>query len=191
MSERGSASSLSRRDFLKLLSAGGIAMAFAPFVQWGKFMPNPQANKLERAKVILPDGTHANINTFPINHAEVITYPSTGDIILDQEAFRKWQIIRLPKELGGETNDVSAFRDTAMSACIYGACGNIGTSQAEREWNVHVMEASMMCQLVWQSGVLHLYRLRHQTFCQSWIWNLMVQAICILYHQYGIQTKTE
>lgn len=121
MSERGSASSLSRRDFLKLLSAGGIAMAFAPFVQWGQYMPNPQANKLERAKVILPDGTHANINTYPVDHAEVITYPSTGDVILDQEAFRKWQIIRLPKELGGETNDVSAFR-VYSNICVHLWC---------------------------------------------------------------------
>ena len=47
--------------------------------------------------------------TFPINHAEVITYPATGDAALDAEAFRKWQFIRLPEELGGAKNDVSAF----------------------------------------------------------------------------------
>lgn len=121
MSERGSASSLTRRDFLKLMSAGGIAMAFAPFVQWGNYMPNPQNNKLERAKVILPDNTHANINTFPVNHAEVITYPSTGDTILDQEAFRKWQIIRLPEELGGAASDVSAFR-VYSNICVHLWC---------------------------------------------------------------------
>ena len=40
-------------------------------------------------------------NNYPINHAEVITYPATGDAALDAEAFRKWQFIRLPEELGG------------------------------------------------------------------------------------------
>jgi rieske iron-sulfur protein len=90
MSERGSVSSPPRRDFLKLMTASGIAMAFAPFVQWGKFMPNPREDTLEKAKVIIPGGTHANIHTFPVNHAEVITYPSTGDRVLDEEAFRKW-----------------------------------------------------------------------------------------------------
>ncbi len=32
---------MSRRDFLKLLGAAGTSVAFAPFVPWGKFMPNP------------------------------------------------------------------------------------------------------------------------------------------------------
>jgi rieske iron-sulfur protein len=112
---------LSRRDFLKLMTAGGIAMAFAPFVQWGKYMPNPQNNKLERTGIILPDGTHANLGTFPVNHAEVITYPSTGDRVLDEEAFRKWQLIRLPEELGGATNDISAFR-LYSNICVHLWC---------------------------------------------------------------------
>jgi len=101
---------LSRRDFLKLLAAAGAGIAFTPFVPWGKFMPNPQNVILEKAKVILPDGTHANLNTFPTNHAEVVTYPKTGDRVLDEEAFRKWNLIRLPDEFGGSVNDISAFR---------------------------------------------------------------------------------
>ena len=100
---------LSRRDFLKLLAAGGTALTFAPFVPWGNFMPNPDNTKLERAKAILPDGTHANVNTFPANHAETITYPKTGDRVLDEEAFRKWDLIRFPEERGGSRNDISAF----------------------------------------------------------------------------------
>jgi len=98
---------LSRRNFLKLMGSGAVAISFAPFVPWGNYMPNPQIDNLQKAKVILPDGTHANINTFPVNHAEVITYPNTGDNVLDEEAFRKWNIIRLPKELGGSKNEVS------------------------------------------------------------------------------------
>lgn len=113
--------SLSRRDFLKLLGAAGTALAFTPFVPWGNYMPNPSAANLEKVKVILPDGTQANVNTFPINHAEVITYPSTGDRVLDEEAFRKWQFIRLPKKLGGEKNDVSSFRAYSM-VCLHLWC---------------------------------------------------------------------
>ena len=96
---------LSRRDFLKLLGAGGTALAFAPFVPWGNFMPNPSSASTEKAKVILPDGTHANVNTYPVNHAEIITYPKTEDEVLNEEAFRKWQLIRLPEELGGAAKD--------------------------------------------------------------------------------------
>lgn len=113
--------SLSRRDFLKLLGAAGTALAFTPFVPWGNYMPNPSAANLEKVKVMLPDGTQANVNTFPINHAEVITYPSTGDRVLDEEAFRKWQFIRLPKKLGGDKNDVSSFRAYSM-VCLHLWC---------------------------------------------------------------------
>ncbi len=112
---------LSRRDFLKLLGAGGTAVAFAPFVPWGNFMPNPSSASLEKAPVILPDGTQANVNTFPTNHAEVITYPKTGDRVLDEEAFRKWQFIRLPEELGGVKNEVSSFRAYSM-ICLHLWC---------------------------------------------------------------------
>jgi len=112
---------LSRRDFLKLLGAGGTAVAFAPFVPWGNFMPNPSSASLEKAPVILPDGTQANLKTFPINHSEVITYPKTGDRVLDGEAFRKWQFIRLPEELGGTKDDISSFRAYSM-ICLHLWC---------------------------------------------------------------------
>lgn len=123
MSEQGSAKtgSLSRRDFLKLMAAGGIALAFAPFIPFGNFMPNPRNEGLEKEKVILPDGSHANINSFPVNHAEVLTYPRTGDPALDAEAFRKWQLIRLPAELGGEGNSVAAFR-VFSNICLHLWC---------------------------------------------------------------------
>jgi rieske iron-sulfur protein len=123
MSEQGTKKSggLSRRDFLKLMGAAGTGLAFAPFVPFGNFMPNPSQAVLEKVKVILPDGTQANVKTFPINHAEVITYPSTGDPALDAEAFRKWQFIRLPKELGGDNRDVSSFRAYSM-VCLHLWC---------------------------------------------------------------------
>ncbi|KAG2476419.1 MAG: (2Fe-2S)-binding protein [Nitrosopumilales archaeon] len=122
MSEQDQSSKgLSRRDFLKLMGAAGTALAFAPFIPWGNFMPNPSSATLEKVKVILPDGTHASVNTFPTNHAEIITYPKTKDEVLNEEAFRKWQLIRLPEELGGAKKDVSAFRVYSM-ICLHLWC---------------------------------------------------------------------
>ena len=122
MSEQDQSSSgLSRRDFLKLMGAAGTALAFAPFIPWGNFMPNPSSVSLEKVKLILPDGTQASVNTFPINHAEIITYPKTKDEVLNEEAFRKWQIIRLPEELGGAKKDTSAFRVYSM-ICLHLWC---------------------------------------------------------------------
>ena len=123
MSEQGTKKSggLSRRDFLKLMGAAGTGLAFAPFVPFGNYMPNPSQATLEKVKVLLPDGTQANVKTFPINHSEVITYPSTGDPALDAEAFRKWQFIRLPKEFGGDKQDVSSFRAYSM-VCLHLWC---------------------------------------------------------------------
>lgn len=122
MSEQDSTKdALSRRDFLKLLGAAGVALTFTPFIPWGKFMPNPSNISLVRAQVILPDGSQANVKTFPINHSEVITYPLSGDAVLDQEPFKKWQFIRLPSELGGDTDDVSAFRAYSM-VCLHLWC---------------------------------------------------------------------
>ena len=112
---------LSRRDFLKLMGAAGTGLAFAPFVPFGNFMPNPNQASLERVPVLLPDGSHANIKTYPLNHAEVITYPATGDAALDAEAFRKWQFIRLPEELGGSNENPEALRAYSM-ICLHLWC---------------------------------------------------------------------
>jgi len=112
---------MSRRDFLKLMGAAGTSVAFAPFVPWGKFMPNPSSSVLARVPVILPDGTQANLNTYPVNHAEVITYPETVDEVLNEEAFRKWQFIRLPEKMGGGRKDVSSFRAYSM-VCLHLWC---------------------------------------------------------------------
>ena len=118
--EKGSGG-MSRRDFLKLMGAAGTSVAFAPFVPWGKFMPNPSSSVLAKVPVILPDGTQANLNTYPVNHAEVITYPETADEVLNEEAFRKWQFIRLPEKFGGERKDVSSFRAYSM-VCLHLWC---------------------------------------------------------------------
>ena len=119
--QRSAKPGLSRRDFLRLLGAGGLALSFAPLVGFGNYMPNPRNENLGREKVILPDGTHANVRSFPVNHAETITYPSTGDPALDAEAFRKWQLIRLPEELGGAETSSGAFR-VFSNVCLHLWC---------------------------------------------------------------------
>jgi rieske iron-sulfur protein len=103
------------------MAAAGTVLAFAPFVDWGKFLPSTQSNVAKRAKVELPDGTQANIKTFPVNHSEVVIYPKTDDAVLNKEAFRTWQFIRLPKELGGDRDDVSAFR-VYSAVCLHLWC---------------------------------------------------------------------
>lgn len=105
---------VSRRDFMKLMAAAGTVMTFAVFADWGKFLPPPKQQSTERQMVELPDGSQANVNSFPVNHAEAVIFPKTDDPVLNKEAFRTWQFIRLPEELGGKTNDVSAFRMYSM-----------------------------------------------------------------------------
>ena len=112
---------ISRRDFLKLLAAAGTVLTFTPFVDWGKFLPNPSASTNEKSKVELPDGSQANVKTFKVNHSEAIIYPISEDPALNKEAFRTWQFIRLPVELGGDKNDASAFRAFSM-VCLHLWC---------------------------------------------------------------------
>ena len=112
---------ISRRDFLKLLAAAGTVLTFTPFVDWGKFLPNPSGSTTEKSKVQLPDGSQANVKTFKVNHSEAIIYPISDDPALNKEAFRTWQFIRLPPELGGENNEASAFRAYSM-VCLHLWC---------------------------------------------------------------------
>ena len=112
---------VSRRDFMKLMAAAGTVMTFAVFADWGKFLPPPKQQTGERQMVELPDGSQANVNTFPANHAEAVIFPKSDDPVLNKEAFRTWQFIRLPEVLGGKKNDVSAFRMYSM-VCLHLWC---------------------------------------------------------------------
>ncbi len=112
---------VSRRDFLKLMAAAGTVMTFTPFVDWGKFLPNPAGNLGQKQPVELPDGSQANVKTFEVNSSQAIIYPKSKDEVLNKEAFRTWQFIRLPEELGGKKNDASAFRAYSM-VCLHLWC---------------------------------------------------------------------
>jgi ubiquinol-cytochrome c reductase iron-sulfur subunit len=103
------------------MAAAGTVMTFAVFADWGKFLPPPKQQSGERQKVELPDGSQANVNSFPVNHAEAVIFPKSDDPVLNKEAFRTWQFIRLPEELGGKKNNVSAFRMYSM-VCLHLWC---------------------------------------------------------------------
>ena len=53
------------------MGAAGTGLAFAPFVPWGTFLPNPSSAAAEKVPVVLPDGSQANVFTFPINHVRM------------------------------------------------------------------------------------------------------------------------
>src|SRR5574341_6543 len=112
---------VSRRDFLKLMAAAGTVVTFTPFVDWGKFLPNPAGKQSEKQPVLLPDGSQANVKDFPVNSSQAIIYPRSEDEVLNKESFRTWQFIRLPQELGGQKNDASAFRVYSM-VCLHLWC---------------------------------------------------------------------
>jgi ubiquinol-cytochrome c reductase iron-sulfur subunit len=103
------------------MAVAGTVVTFTPFVEWGKFLPNPAGKVSERQKVELPDGTQANAKTFDVNSSQVIIFPKSTDPVLNKESFRTWQFIRLPKELGGEKEDASAFRAYSM-VCLHLWC---------------------------------------------------------------------
>jgi ubiquinol-cytochrome c reductase iron-sulfur subunit len=104
------------------MAAAGTVVTFTPFVEWGKFLPNPPSESaLTKTRIVLADGRPANVFTFPKNHSEVVIYPKSDDPVLNKEAFRTWQFIRLPEELGGNANDASAFRLYSM-VCLHLWC---------------------------------------------------------------------
>jgi rieske iron-sulfur protein len=54
---------VSRRDFLKLMAAAGTVVTFIPFIEWGKFLPNPSGHIFSKAEVELPIESDKNIIT--------------------------------------------------------------------------------------------------------------------------------
>jgi rieske iron-sulfur protein len=112
---------MSRRDFLKLMAAAGTVMTFAPFVDWGKFLPNNRTSAADKSKIEIRGSEPANIYSFPANSSEVVIYPKSNDNALNKEAFRTWQLIRLPLELGGGIQDASSFRLYSM-ICLHLWC---------------------------------------------------------------------
>jgi Rieske Fe-S protein len=110
---------------VQFLSVLGAVLILAPFVPWGEFLSASIKNpgKYQRQRVVIDNksdykaaaGRAVNVNdlqTFPPNSHWVITYPSSGDSTLDaqnSDTFTKYELIRIPAELGGDKKESSAF----------------------------------------------------------------------------------
>ena len=75
-----------------------------------------QEEKIQaRVHAITDNGTkYVKIGDLTPNSAIQFTYPYTGNVTIDASAFHRWELIRLPKDLGGDKNDISSFRAYSM-----------------------------------------------------------------------------
>ncbi len=111
---------------MKAILAVGAVLSVAPFVPWGSFLTSSVSGGGKRhllQKVIIDKvskygaaaGQQVNVNdlsTFPPDGHWVITYPSSGDLTVDAQnpdTFEKYELIRLPAELGGSGKSVTSF----------------------------------------------------------------------------------
>lgn len=116
-----------RRNFVKALFVIGAILSIIPFVPWGEFLSSSAATRTGKRtllqKVVVDAqskygaaaGQVVNVNdlqTFPSNSHWIITYPTSGDKTLDAQnpdTFMKYELIRLPAELGGESKKATDF----------------------------------------------------------------------------------
>ncbi|MGI0072268.1 MAG: (2Fe-2S)-binding protein [Nitrosotalea sp.] len=82
-----------------------------------------QAEKLQvRIHVLTDNGTkYVKINDLAPNSAVPFAFPYTGNTTTDIEIGHRWELIRLPKDLGGDKDDISSFRAYSM-VDISGGC---------------------------------------------------------------------
>jgi rieske iron-sulfur protein len=117
----------SRRRFLTLIAVVGGLLSLAPWVPFGTYLSASVGGSSSATKnqtIVLDNnssengsaaGKTVNVNdlaSFPPNAHWVMTYPSSGDPNLDGQnpnTFVKFELIRLPTELGGGNKDASAF----------------------------------------------------------------------------------
>lgn len=117
----------SRRGFLKLVAVVGGLLALAPWVPFGNFLTSSAtvvAKTNGNQTIVLDENTQVNgkvsgkkvnvndLTNFPPNSTWLMTYPSSGDPSVDGQnsnTFVKFALIRLPKELGGDQTNASAF----------------------------------------------------------------------------------
>ncbi len=112
---------------MKVIVTIGAVLSLAPYVPWGEFLSksiSPGAGNYPRQRITLDNdssvngavaGRAVNVNdtsSFQPNSKWKITYPSSGDPSQDaniNDTFLKYELIRLPVELGGDKKDASAF----------------------------------------------------------------------------------
>ena len=75
-----------------------------------------QEEKIQaRVHVTTDNGTkYLKMNDLTPNSAIEFTYPYTGNITIDIGAFHRWELIRLPQDLGGDKDAISSFRAYSM-----------------------------------------------------------------------------
>lgn len=71
-----------------------------------------QEEKIQaRVHAFTDNGTrYVKIDDLTPNSVIIFPYPYTGNSTIDASAFHRWDLIRLPKDLGGDKNDISSFR---------------------------------------------------------------------------------
>lgn len=112
---------------MKALFAVGAILSIVPFVPWGTFLTSSvetgtaktfllQKVRVDNVpKMGAAAGQLVNVNdlaTFAPNNHWVITYPSSGDPTIDSQnpdTFIKYELIRLPTELGGDSKKATDF----------------------------------------------------------------------------------
>ncbi len=112
---------------MKAIVAIGAILSIIPFVPWGSFLSSTVGGGLvptyllskarvdQNAKYGTASGQLVNVNdlsTFPPNDHWVITFPSSGDPTIDSQnpdTFLKYELIRLPTELGGGSKKATDF----------------------------------------------------------------------------------
>ena len=124
-----------RRKFLSLLAAAGGVATVASMAPWAEFMLSSIIKGgdegRQQIRLPLPDGRTPSVelepkgvqkkNKFLPNTHGTFVYPRTGDPVADSEPFRRFQLIRLHPDLGGDAEDVSAFRAYSM-ICVHLWC---------------------------------------------------------------------
>jgi len=119
-----------RRTFIKIIAVAGAILSLVPFVPWGNFLLSTVSSTGadQKQTVVLDMNTPTNRNangavagktvnvndltSFPPNGSWLITYPTSGDLTVDSEnpdSFQKYQLIRLPEQLGGSDKSAAAF----------------------------------------------------------------------------------
>jgi rieske iron-sulfur protein len=116
---------------LTLIATVGGILSLTPYVPFGSFLSasvRGSSSMTKNETIVLDNlpasppfgngraaGLKVNVNdlsTFPPNSHWLMTYPSSGDPGLDgqnQDTFVKFDLIRLPSELGGSNKTASAF----------------------------------------------------------------------------------
>ena len=111
-----------RRNFLKIIAVAGGILGLTPFIPYGSFFTATLGGtEPTRQKIMTVEGAFANVNDMEPDSSIVFPYPRTGDPEKDAEPFRRYQLIRLASDAGGDANDVSSLRIYSM-VCVHLWC---------------------------------------------------------------------